>query len=197
MNKEKKTSKLTLALMILGILLIVAAAAAVSVSAVIGNKAARDAYTTANRLFSLMPEVKNAAADDRIDMTMPTVSIDGADFCGVVEIPKYNATLPVYASWNKARLSLYPCRYMGSIYDGSLVIGGGDAAGQFDFMKSISSSDTVYVTDMTGMRYSYSIRDVKLTDDASTDTLTEDGAELVLFARNSYGGGYTVVLCDR
>ena len=122
---------------------------------------------------------------------MPVLSIDGADFAAIIEVPAYSAKLPVYGRWDALKVSAYPCRYTGSMYDGSLVIGMGESA----VMQSISVGDAVYITDMTGLCYAYGVSDVIVTDDVSTEHLTSLDADLVLFARRSYSGEYTVVCC--
>ncbi|MBQ8287930.1 MAG: hypothetical protein IJX76_04065 [Clostridia bacterium] len=88
------------------------------------------------------------------------VEVDGLNFCGIIEIPEYNRELPVYASWESDRVSHYPCRYTGSIYQNGLVIGGSDNSGQLDFMKRIVNDDTVCFTDMTGLRCSYTVTSI-------------------------------------
>lgn len=133
--------------------------------------------------------------DDRIDVTMPMTEVDGLNFAGIIELPAYEALLPVYGTWDKNKVSDFPCRYMGSMYDGSLIIGGSDNVGQFDFMKVITDGDFVYVTDMTGARYAYVVTEIKKSKDASTDNLISKNADLVLFARNTYAFDYTIVRC--
>ena len=86
-------------------------------------------------------------------------------------------------------------RFSGSMYSGSLIIGGSDNPGQLDFMKLITGGDTVYLTDMTGGRYSYTVTEILKTTDVSHDNLAAGDAALVLFVRNTYGFDYTVVRC--
>ena len=126
---------------------------------------------------------------------MAAMEVDGMDFVGIVDIPAYGRELPVYGHWEAGKVSSFPCRYTGSIYDGSLIIGGSDNAGQFDFMKLITVSDPVHITDMTGARYSYTVTDIRITRDVSTGSLRGQNADLVLFARNTATLDYTLVLC--
>lgn len=149
-----------------------------------------------DRIYSSIPQIKKGMADDRVDVGMPSLEIDGLDFVGIIEIPNFDTRLPVYGSWNKNMLMRFPCRYTGSIYDGSLIVGGSDAAGQFDFAKTISIGDTVFVTDMTGARYSYVVEWVEFTTDVSTENLASLDSDLVLFMRNSTSFDYTVITCS-
>lgn len=57
-------------------------------------------------------------------MEMPEKVIDGQIYIGVVEIPTLSLKLPVIRDWSDERLKIAPCRYVGSIYTGDLIISG-------------------------------------------------------------------------
>ena len=192
---KRKTGKLTMVLMIAGVLLILSSLAFAIINITLEKNAQKNATLIADRISTLIPEVKNAQMDDRVDTRMASVSIDGADFCAIVEIPGLGIRLPVYSEWDPARVRMYPCRFTGSIYDGTLIIGGSDAKGQFDFVSAITEGDTLFITDMEGNCYLYEVDRIDLASSADTNTLTEHGYSLVLFARNTYGSGYTVIRC--
>ena len=44
-----------------------------------------------------------------VDPTMPTVTIDGYDYIGYVEVPVLGLKLPVMAEWDYDRLKIAPC----------------------------------------------------------------------------------------
>ncbi len=148
-----------------------------------------------SRLTELLPEKTDGYPDGKGDKVMPCIELDGVDFVGIIEIPLYDVTLPVCNEWVAADVEKYPHRYTGSLYDNSLVLGGSDNEGQFDFMKLISNGDPVYLTDMTGACYSFSVCDIEKTDDVSYANLINENCDLTFFARNTYGFDYTVVRC--
>ncbi len=193
--KSTLRGKLTAFLTVTGVVLVVLSVVLFAVSEISKGKMRDYAKSTVLQLYSLMPEVRNSVPDDRNDMTMASFEIDGNDFVAVIEVPLYGAELPVYGAWETKKVSSFPCRYTGSMYDGSLIIGGSDNEGQFDFMKIISNGDTVLLTDMTGMRFSYAVTDIRRTKDVSTENLSDTDSDLVLFARNTYSLDYTVVRC--
>lgn len=178
-----------------GVLLLLAAIVLLIAAQVSKKQAVRDSERIVATLYDLMPQIHGEVTDDRVNMMMPAMEIDGVSFCGILELPVYNARLPIRESWDRAAVLSVPCKYFGSIYDGSLMIGGSDSQGQFDFMQQITKGDRVYVTDLTGGRYSYTVSVVKKTGDVSTDYLLGINADLVLFARNTYSLDYTVVGC--
>lgn len=190
-----KRNKLTYILIVLGVLLIAAAIITMAVTMISQNQAAKRASEIADDLYALMPDVKNSAPDGRGNVTMSMIEIEGANYVGVIDVPLYNASLPIYGMWETSKVDRFPCRYMGSMYDGSLIIGGSDHEGQFDFLKLISEGETVYVTDTTGARYHYVVSYIEITKDVSTEHLTAEESDLVLFARNSYALDYTMVCC--
>ena len=192
---KKKTNKLTAALMITGALLVLSSLAFVIITASLERTAQENSRIIADRMLSLMPEIRNAQTDDRIDTAMASLNIDGTDYCAILEVPRYQACMPIAAKWDKARVRMTPCRYTGSIYDGTLIIGGADVRGQLDFISDITEGDAVLLTDAEGNCYAYEVSAIELSEDASTDVLTGAECDLVLFARNTYGGGYTVVRC--
>ncbi len=154
---------------------------------------AEAALSLSNKLYSLMPEIEPGFPDDRINMGMPSREIGGKNFALIIDVPLYGASLPVSASWNSGRsTNLYPARYSGSMYDGSLIIGGSDSKGQFDFVRIITGGDKVFLTDMTGLRFSYTVTDIERVKNLSN---LKD-ADLILFAKNSYSFDYTVVYCN-
>ncbi len=195
--KTKKKSIFTRVLMAAGILLIAAAVSLLLIDQNSQKKYAESSRETAALLQSLIPEAHGGMYTGGTIVEMPVMEIGGTDFVGILEVPSYNVLLPVQSDWQKKDVVCHPCRYAGSMYYGSLVIGGSMNQGQLDFLEWASLNDLIAVTDMTGLRTSYLVYDVVHTKDVSDENLTGQGADLVLFARNTYGSDYTLVLCER
>lgn len=191
--KRIKKARIVQITLIIGILLVTCAVMLLVSSELIQKKSIRENKKIVQELYSLMPEVTKGYLDDRIDITMPLLEIRGENFAGIIEIPKYNRTLPVHGTWNKSKTKKFPCVFSGSIYDNSLIIGGSDTTGHFDFMKTISEGDMVFVTDTTGSRFSYTIDKIEITKDISRTNLTKGDYNLVLFARNTRSLDYTII----
>ena len=145
-------------------------------------------------LRAAMPTPQGAAIEQRSNNTMPALSLNGTDFVGILEIPRFDAALPVGADWgNSAR---FPCRFDGSIYDSSMQIGATSQKGQFDFYRQIAVGDPVFFTDMEGNRYVYTITDLRYAQHADQAELGRKGAPLTLFIKNVYALEYIIVFCD-
>ena len=194
--RKGKNSFITSLLVFFGVMLIISSVSLMLYQSVGQKMTVQSNAEIVDTLFTLMPSVHSGEKDDRVDMNMPMLEIDGENFIGIIEIPLFDRKLPVCGSWNSHKVSEFPCRYSGSLYDGSLIIGGSDAAGQFDFTKNISIGDSVFLTDMVGGQYFYRVEWIEITADVSTENLVSDKADMILFARNTYSLDYTVIQCS-
>ena len=147
-----------------------------------------------NTLRTLIPEPQSAVPEERRDNTMSSLSIDGIDFVGLLEIPCYGSVLPVCADWGTSFRQ--PCQFYGSIYDRTMQIGGTSQKGQYDFYREISVGDAIYFTDMEGNRYAYSVTDVRYEKSADQAALQRKDASLTLFIKNVYALDYIIIFCD-
>lgn len=145
-------------------------------------------------LRSLIPEPQSAALEERRNNAMSVLSLDGTDFIGILEIPRYDSVLPICANWgNPIR---YPCCLSGSIYDGTIQIGGTSQTGQYDFYREISVGDSVFFTDMEGNRYTLTVSNLRYEKHADASALQSCEASLTLFIKNIYAFEYLIVFCD-
>ena len=179
-----------------GILLIVAAVAFTTIGEIRTRSLAKDARSTAQVLMSLMPQVTDGVPEELHDSRMATLQLNGDDFIGVIDIPTFDVLLPVYAKWDKTKTSSFPCHYSGSLYDGSLILGGSSADGQLNFVKDISIGDKVFFTDTHGVKYSLKVSDIRRTTDVSRESLENREGDVIIFARNPLSFEYTIISCE-
>jgi len=158
------------------------------------NAANTNAHIVA-QIRSVIPSPTAGVMDTYLDMEMPALQIGGQDFIGLVDIPAFGLTLPIYSIWDTGTVTSFPCRFWGSVYDGSLIVGGADQPGQFDCLDNIQNGDTVTVTDMTGAQFSYGVVRVERAKSAQADRLTDSNTELTLFVRDTYNLDYIIVRC--
>lgn len=142
---------------------------------------------------TLIPEPQSAVLEERRDNTMSVLSVEGINFAGILEMPKYGSTLPVCADWGE--VAKYPCRLSGSVYDRTLQIGGTSQKGQYDFYREISVGDPVFFTDVEGNRFSYEVTDIRYEKHADQTALQREDAALTLFIKNVYAFEYIVIFC--
>ena len=158
------------------------------------NSSIQKSETYVKTLRNLIPETQGSVPEERRDNSMSVLSIDGADFVGIIEMPRYESTLPVCANWG--HLTKYPCRFSGSIYDSTLQIGATSQKGQYDFYREISVGDTVIFTDVEGNRYTYAVTNLRYEKHADQTALNREESVLTLFIKNVYDFEYLIISCD-
>lgn len=188
---KKQTNRL---LVLLGIFLLVVAAIVLLSWQRGTHKAQQDAARFVQIIRTLIPEPQGAVLEERMDNTMSVLSIEGKDFVGILEIPKFGSSLPICTHWGK--VSQYPCRLSGSVYDRTMQIGGTSQKGQYDFYGDISVGDSVFFTDMEGNRFSYEVTDIRYEKHADQAVLGQESAALTLFIKNIYSFEYIMIFCD-
>lgn len=179
---------------LVGICLLVGAVAILALWRWNISSSEKQAQYYVNTLQALIPKQQNAVPEERRDNTMSVLSVDEIDFVGIVEIPRYESALPVCADWGKT--SQYPCRFSGSIYDGTMQIGATTQKGQYDFYRELSVGDTVHYTDVEGNRYTFTITSLCYEKHVDQAALQQKESALTLFVKNIYSFEYLIVFCD-
>ena len=193
MKKQTKFSPGRLCLLMGMCLLVVAGAVLISWQwgiRVSQENAADYVHTIRTRI----PEPQAAVPEERRDNTMSVLSVQGKNFVGILEMPKFGSSLPVCADWGE--VSKYPCRLSGSIYDRTMQIGLTSQNGQYDFYQEISVGDVVSFTDMEGNRFFYEVADIRYEKHADQTALQREDADLTLFIKNVYSLEYIIIFCN-
>ena len=188
---KKQTNQLCV---LLGICLLVVAALVLFFWQWGIHKSQQEATKNVQTIRTLIPEAQGAVLEERQDNTMSVLSINGKDFVGILEIPKFGSSLPVCANWGE--VSQHPCRLSGSVYDRTMQIGTTSQKGQCDFYRDVSVGDFVFFTDMEGNRFSYEITDIRYEKHADQTTLQQEDAALTLFIKNIYSFEYIIIFCN-
>lgn len=128
---------------------------------------------------------------------MPSCQIDGYDYIGILEIPSLSLSLPVMAQIDAERLTLAPCRYVGSAYLDGFVIGAHDYTVHFGRLSTLCADDLVRFTDCDGNVFSYAVERIETLAPDAIEEMTQSGCALTLFTC-TYGGAERIaVRCKR
>lgn len=149
----------------------------------------------AARLQALMPPRTPGFQEQRTELSMPALSLDGKDYIALLEVPAFGVSLPVRSTWGSLESQNCPSRFCGTVYDGSLVIGGSGKAGHLDFVSRIGLGDTVKVAAMDGTEFTYRVTEICRSKRASQTVLLNENAHLTLFAWNPNTLEYIIVRC--
>lgn len=180
-----------------GALLILCSVGLVLFGQLSATRAQSEAANTLAHIDKRLPPPTVGTPDALSSMQMPTLAVNGTDVAGILEIPSLQLRLPVGNAWESRSRTSFPRRFAGSVYDGSLSVGGYDQKGQFDCLKSVDIGTVATITDMTGARFSYEVTDILRKTSVEAETLTSVDADLTLFVREAYSMGYIVVCCTR
>lgn len=134
---------------------------------------------------------------DPYDTAMTEVEIDGYAYIGYVSIPSLELELPVMAVWDETRLKVAPCRYTGSTKSDDLVIAAHNYTRHFGRLYELSTGDSVYFTDMDGIRTVYEVVAVEVLAPTSIEDMTAGAYDLTLFTCTYGGQSRVTVRCDR
>lgn len=184
--------KIGILCMLLGALMVAAAASVFVYNLCQSNSAAKTSQTVMPVLRQEITE--NSKYNNPKDET-PSFYIDGYDYIGYLTIPSLNLELPVMSGWDYTRLTYAPCRYYGSAENNDLVIAAHNYSSHFGRLWELKIGDEVIFTGMDGTVDNYSVGDIEaLPPDAVLDMIESDW-DLTLYTCNYAGTQRVTVRC--
>ena len=131
------------------------------------------------------------------NMDMPTQTINGYDYIGIVKISACDIELPVISEWNYSALKLAPCRFMGSIYTDDMIVAAHDYKAHFKRIRDLSGGEKVIFTDTEGNKFTYEVVSMETISGTDVDGLTAGEWDLTLFTCTMDGASRVVIRCER
>ena len=130
------------------------------------------------------------------DMEMPEEEIDGNRYIGALEIPALALELPIISEWNYAQLKIAPCRYLGSAYQGNLILAGHNYKSHFGSLYRLEAGDEVFFTDVAGNRFAYSVSETEQLPGTAIEEMEAGDWDLTLFTCTVGGAARVTVRCE-
>ena len=190
-----------------GLLLIAAALALAAYNVIDAQRAARSAAQALEALSQTTAvsaaDSEEASADDAPayladpEMPMPTVSFDGNDYIGRVDVPSLGLSLPVISEWSYPRLKIAPCRYTGSAYLDNLIIAAHNYSSHFGNLNRLNTGDTVTFTDVDGNQFTYAVSLIEDLPGTDIEEMQSGEWDLTLFTCTLGGRSRVTVRCER
>ena len=190
-----------------GLLLIAAALALAAYNVIDAQRAARSAAQALEALSQTTAvsaaDSEEASADDAPayladpEMPMPTVSFDGNDYIGRVDVPSLGLSLPVISEWSYPRLKIAPCRYTGSAYLDNLIIAAHNYSSHFGNLNRLNNGDTVTFTDVDGNQFTYAVSLIEDLPGTDIEEMQSGEWDLTLFTCTLGGRSRVTVRCER
>lgn len=188
--------KFSLICIVLGAALILGAAGALVASGVSAGRARVDAVVILKKTQALLPSAVDQVPEERGNNGMASLQIDGVNVAAVLEVPQYGKILPVASTWDTDRVAYLPCRFAGSIYDSTLIIGAVDSEDQIFFAGQMEAGTQILLTDMEGGRYSYRVAAIHHAKHATLEKLQQGGYDLTIFVKDSKTSEYLLIRCN-
>lgn len=182
-------------LLVLGLCLVLAGVLSLAGLQLRLRAGAQESQKILEKLDAILPERTVGVPEAFLTPAMPVLEIDGVDCVAILDVPGFGVTLPVTAQWDTWKLTRSPARFYGSIYDGSLIIGGFDDPRQFGFCGQIQHGATITLTDTTGQEFTYQVARVDRAKSAEAQWLTDPTWDLTLFCHDLHAMEYIAVRC--
>lgn len=196
--------------MILGIVLVGMALSLFLYNRWDSDRAGRASEEVLEQLLDLVEEDTGGNADIDLDEevlkedTVPemrTVTIDGYEYIGYLNVPSLQLTLPVMAQWSYEGLKVAPGRFSGNVYSDDLVICGHNYARHFSPLKWIPAGTKIDFIDMEGRTWTYEVEALETLQPTQVKEMTEktdgDDWDLTLYTCNTGGQTRCAVRCVR
>lgn len=129
------------------------------------------------------------------NMEMPTETVDGNAYIGVLELPSLELELPVLSEWSYSGLKLAPCRYAGSAYLNNMVIAAHNYSTHFGYLGNLAQDDEVVFTDVDGNVFRYQVLEVETLSPFAVEEMTNGDWDLTLFTCTISGRSRVTVRC--
>ncbi len=180
---------------VLGLLLIACSLGTLLISRVIIKNVTQQAQKITHQIEAFLPESTPGFPGDYTDPIMPVLQIEQKDYVGLLNIPAYGFKMPLANEWYQFHLFSGPVRFCGSVYDGTMIVGGNDLPEQFDFFDQMEPGDHVAFTDMVGTVFTFTVERIERSKSAEYEKLSAGGYPLTLFVRSAYSSEYILVRC--
>ena len=131
------------------------------------------------------------------NMDMPTQTVDGYDYIGIIEIPASDIALPVISEWNYPALKIAPCRFEGSVYTDDMIIAAHAYKAHFKRIRDLSGGEKVTFTDAAGNEFVYEVVSIETVSGTDVDGLTSGEWDMTLFTCTVDGASRVVVRFER
>ena len=203
----RRKAKRTWALVLIGIGLLLLAAALVflvrNVSAAQrADLAAQAALSELDTMLAEVPEPTAPAGEaeeqpEVQERAMRIFSLKETDYIGILSIPELELSLPVINDLSYPNLETAPCRYMGNLYEDSLIIGAHNYPHHFGRLSSLAPGDEVQFTDFYRETHHFTVDRIEQLADTAIEDMEAGDWDLTLFTCTRGGFARIAVRCSR
>ena len=127
--------------------------------------------------------------ENEAEPTDPMALARGYEAIGILDLPDLELRLPVLADYDEARLQAAPCRHLGSLEDGNLVIAGHNYKRHFAYLKNLVPGARITFTDMEGTVHPFVLDHMATIAGTDVAAVTDSSFPLILYTCDYTGEG--------
>lgn len=195
MNKRQKRGMF---LLVLGLLLVLAALGIHIAQEMEDRRAGQTAAMLLEQLDNKSLPIIGTQSGNReesADPAMPEKKYMNYTLIGSISVPSVGIRLPVLDGWSEEMLKVAPCRYMGSISGGNMIIMGHNYKSHFTPLQSVSVGAVVTFENVLGISYQYRVAKIEKLHRDDGEKLASD-YPLTIFTCTPGGIERFVVRCE-
>ena len=166
-------------------------------------KSSTDALVQLNQLIEFEKTEDSIVLSDTPDyilnpeMKMPTQSINGWDYIGVINIRDLGLNLPVIDKYSRRAITLSPACYGGSVYKNDFIICAHNYKSHFGKIGNLISGNVLSFTDVDGNIFTYEVVENEILNPTEIERLYNGDWDLTLISCTSSGQARIAVRCNR
>lgn len=189
-----------------GLLLIIAAVVLTGYNIYSDSKAAQSSTAAAEYLNQIIitedidSSVVTLDVPDYVlnpEMKMPTCTVDGWDYIGIIDIPDLNLNLPVIDKYSRQAITVAPACYAGSAYKDDFIICAHNYKSHFGKIGNLSADDLISFTDIDGNVFNYEVAEKEVLAPTELERLYNGDWDLTLISCTASGQARIAVRCSR
>lgn len=131
------------------------------------------------------------------DLIMTEKIIKGYPYIGYLTIPELELELPVMSNWDSKRLTISPCRFMGTIKGEDLVIMAHNYKSHFGRLSTLTEGAEVRFVDMDGVLWEYRVVAIDILPAEAVEEMTAGEYDLTLFTCSTNRSYRVTVRCNK
>ena len=189
---KRRQNKRGIVFLIIGILMVFAAIVWYSLNIHEDKRAGQ----RATELLEKINEQPDSILTEKETDETPVIMVEGEAFCGKIVIEKLDIELPVFQDWSYEKLKEAPCRYIGSIDTGGMIIAAHNYQSHFGNLKLLQPEDVVIFIDATGEEHRFSVKEITILDGTDVTNMNSGEWDFTLFTCTKGGKQRVTVLCN-
>lgn len=130
-------------------------------------------------------------------MDMPSETVNGHNYIGILTIPVLELELPIQKEWSYPNLRVSPSCYAGSVYLDNMVLCGHNYSTHFGRLRELAAGDQILFTDIDGNEFIYEVAETEILQPDAVEQMTAGGWALTLFTCTPGGATRVTIRCNR